>query len=638
MKPAQIGRYQIKAELGHGGMSVVYLAHDPVIGRDVASKVLLSNLSSQPAARARFEREARIVAALEHPAIVPIYDFGEQDGQPFLVMRYMSGGSLADLLSYGRLNLQDTAHIVRRLAGALDEAHARGIIHRDIKPGNILFDSHGEAFLTDFGIGKLYEDGQNMTITGSVVLGTPAYMSPEQALGRPLDPRSDVYSLGAVMFEMLSGALPYKGPTSISVAMKHVNEPVPDLRAWRPELAEACAAVVAKAMAKDPDERFATAGELAAAFDEAVNGYPITETMMPPVLVRRKSAPPVLLDQASAGTTELIVPIGSAQEPQAEQRRPSVLLIAGAFVSALFLVGLGIFLFAFVRQASSALPAPLPTPTVTARTTPTVPLGVVPATLTPTNPPSPTSTPTPTPTEPPRLRVMQHSNVREGPGLQFPIMTRLPEGTVVAVVAITWQSGNGWYIIELPDGRRGYIFYELVQPLNPTAVAALPTAIVIIAPTPTGTSTHTPTPFPSPSSTQQPTPTASSPAPTLTPTAVPSPTSTPTPTPTATATPTPMATLTPTPTRTPTPTATPTPTPTPTATATPTPTPTPTVTLTPTPTPTPTATATPTPTPTPTATATPTPTETPTLTPTATPSFSLMDQTPTPTPSITESP
>jgi serine/threonine protein kinase len=648
MKPAQIGRYQIKAELGHGGMSVVYLAHDPVIGRDVAIKVLLSNLSSQPAARARFEREARIVAALEHPAIVPIYDFGEQDGQPFLVMRYMSGGSLADLLSYGRLNLQDTAHIVRRLAGALDEAHARGIIHRDIKPGNILFDSHGEAFLTDFGIGKLYEDGQNMTITGSVVLGTPAYMSPEQALGKPLDPRSDVYSLGAVMFEMLSGALPYKGPTSISVAMKHVNEPVPDLRAWRPELAEACAAVVAKAMAKDPDERFATAGELAAAFDEAVNGYPITETMMPPVLVRRKSAPPVLLDQASAGTTELIVPIGSAQEPQAEQRRPSVLLIAGAFVSALFLVGLGIFLFAFVRQASSALPAPLPTPTVTARTTPTVPLGVLPATLTPTNPPSPTSTPTPT--EPPRLRVMQHSNVREGPGLQFPIMTRLPEGTVVDVVAITWQSSSGWYIIELPDGRRGYIFYELVQPLNPTAVAALPTAIVIIAPTPTGTSTHTPTPFPSPSSTQQPTPTASSPVPTLTPTAVPSPTSTPTPTPTATATPTPMATLTPTPTRTPTPTATPTPTPTPTATATPTPTPTPTatatptptptptVTLTPTPTPTPTATATPTPTPTPTATATPTPTETPTLTPTATPSFSLMDQTPTPTPSITESP
>ncbi len=638
MKPAQIGRYQIKAELGHGGMSVVYLAHDPVIGRDVAIKVLLSNLSSQPAARARFEREARIVAALEHPAIVPIYDFGEQDGQPFLVMRYMSGGSLADLLSYGRLNLQDTAHIVRRLAGALDEAHARGIIHRDIKPGNILFDSHGEAFLTDFGIGKLYEDGQNMTITGSVVLGTPAYMSPEQALGKPLDPRSDVYSLGAVMFEMLSGALPYKGSTSISVAMKHVNEPVPDLRAWRPELAEACAAVVAKAMAKDPDERFVTAGELAAAFDEAVNGYPITEAMMPPVLVRRKSAPPVLLDQASAGTTELIVPIGSAQEPQAEQRRPSVLLIAGAFVSALFLVGLGIFLFAFVRQASSALPAPLPTPTVTARTTPTVPLGVMPATLTPTNPPSPTSTPTPTPTEPPRLRVMQHSNVREGPGLQFPIMTRLPEGTVVDVVAITWQSSSGWYIIELPDGRRGYIFHELVQPLNPTAVAALPTAIVIIAPTPTGTSTHTPTPFPSPSSTQQPTPTASSPAPTLTPTAVPSPTFTPTPTPTATATPTPMATLTPTPTRTPTPTATPTPTPTPTATATPTPTPTPTVTLTPTPTPTPTATATPTPTPTPTATATPTPTETPTLTPTATPSFSLMDQTPTPTPSITESP
>ena len=614
MKPVQIGRYQVKAELGHGGMSVVYLAHDPVIGRDVAIKVLLSNLSNQPAARARFEREARIVAALEHPAVVPIYDFGEHDGQPFLVMRYMSGGSLADLLSYGRLNLRDTVNIVRRLAGALDEAHARGIIHRDIKPGNILFDSHGEAFLTDFGIGKLYEDSQSLTLTGSVVLGTPAYMSPEQALGKPLDPRSDVYSLGAVMFEMLSGALPYTGPTSISVAMKHVNEPVPDLRACRPELAEACAAVVAKAMAKDPDKRFASAGELAAAFDEAVNGHPITEAMMPPVLVRRKSAPPVLLDRASTRTTELIVPVGSAQEPQAEQRRPSVLLIAGTFVSALFLVGFGVFLFAFVRQASSALPAPSPTPTVTVRATPTVPLGVLPATLTPTNPPSPTSTPTPTPTEPPRLRVMQHSNVREGPGFQFPIMTQLPEGTVVDVVAITWQSSSGWYIIELPDGRRGYIFHELVQPLNPTAVAALPTAIVIIPPTLTGTSTPSPTPSPTTS------------APPLTPTTTAAPTLTLTPTPTATPTPPPTPTATPTPTPTSTPTVTATPTPTPTPTATPTPTPTPTST--------PTQTATPTPTP----TMTPTPTETPTITPTVTSSLSLMDQTPTPTPSPTESP
>jgi len=622
MKPVQIGRYQVKAELGHGGMSVVYLAHDPVIGRDVAIKVLLSNLSNQPAARARFEREARIVAALEHPAIVPIYDFGEHDGQPFLVMRYMSGGSLADLLSYGRLNLQDTVNIVRRLAGALDEAHARGIIHRDIKPGNILFDSHGEAFLTDFGIGKLYEDSQSLTLTGSVVLGTPAYMSPEQALGKPLDPRSDVYSLGAVMFEMLSGAPPYTGPTSISVAMKHVNEPVPDLRACRPELAEACAAVVAKAMAKDPDKRFASAGELAAAFDEAVNGHPITEAMMPPVLVRRKSAPPVLLDQASAGTTELIVPIGSAQEPPAEERRPSVLLIAGAFVSALFLVGLGVFLFAFVRQASSALPAPSPTPTATVLTAPTVALGPPPATVAPTN-----SLP-PTPTEPPRLRVMQHSNVREGPGLQFPIMTRLLEGTVVDVVAITWQKGSGWYIIELPDGRRGYIFHELVQPLNPTAVAALPTAIVIIPPTPTGTSTPSPTPSPSSSSTQQPTPTSPSAASTSMPTTTLSPTSTPTPTATPTPTPTPTPTATPTPT--PTPTSTSTPTPTPTATPTPTPTPTPTLTLTPTPTPT----ATPTPTP----TMTPTPTETPTITPTVTSSLTLMHQTPTPTPSPTESP
>jgi serine/threonine-protein kinase len=626
MKPAYIGRYWVKAELSCGGTSVVYLAHDPVIGRDVAIKVLLSNLSNQPAARARFEREARIVAALEHPAIVPIYDFGEQDGQPFLVMRYMSGGSLAALLSYGRLNLQDTARIVQRLASALDEVHARGIVHRDIKPGNILFDSHGEAFLTDFGIGKLLEDSQSLTLTGSVVLGTPAYMSPEQVLGKPLDPRSDVYSLGAVMFEMLSGAPPYRGPTSISVAMKHINDPVPDLRAVRPELAEACAIVVAKAMAKDPSERFATAGELAAAFADAVNGHPITETMMPLVLVRRKSPPPALLDQASAGTTELIMPIQLGQELPADQRQPSILLLAGAFVSALFVVGLGVFIFAFVRQANSALPT-TPSMMPSASATATITLSPMPTTVEPTSLLVPL--PTPLSTDLPQLRVVQRANVREGPGLQFPIITQLPKGALARAIAITWQNSGGWYIIELPHGRRGYIFHELVQALNPTAVAALPTAIVIIQPNPTGTPTHTPSPTPQPTPT-----TVQTPTPVFTPTPTPTLAATPTASPTST----PTATYAPTPTPTSMPTSTPTPTPTPTSTSTLTPTSTSTPPSVPTETPTVTPTAT-SPvslldhTPMPTSISTPpsVPTETPTVTPTATSPVSLLDHTPTPT-------
>ncbi len=253
MKQRNIGRYVVKAELGKGGMSVVYLANDPRFGRDVAIKVLPRSFEDQTAARARFDREARVIAALEHPAIVPVYDFGEEDGQQYLVMRHMSGGSMSDVLTYGRLNLSDAVRIARRIASALDEAHDGNIIHRDLKPGNILFDSHGDAFLTDFGIVKLYEGENAQSMTGSVVLGTPAYMSPEQALGKPIDRRSDVYALGAVLYEMLTGVPPYKGPTSVSVAMKHVLEPVPNPREYRPDLAPAVVAVVEKAMAKDPN-------------------------------------------------------------------------------------------------------------------------------------------------------------------------------------------------------------------------------------------------------------------------------------------------------------------------------------------------------------------------------------------------
>lgn len=176
MRLRTIGRYQIKAELNRGGMSVVYLAHDPNIGRDVAIKVLARSLADQAVARERFVREVRAVVQLDHPAIVPIYDFGEEDGQPYIVMRYMPGGSLTDMLTYGRLNLADAKRILERVAHALDAAHAQSIIHRDLKPGNILFDGYGEAFLSDFGIvKKVYEGGaETPTLTGSVVLGTPA--------------------------------------------------------------------------------------------------------------------------------------------------------------------------------------------------------------------------------------------------------------------------------------------------------------------------------------------------------------------------------------------------------------------------------------------------------------------------------
>jgi serine/threonine protein kinase len=564
MKPRNIGRYQIKAELNRGGMSVVYLAHDPVIGRDVAIKMLPRSLQDQPALRMRFEREAHTVAALEHPAIVPVYDFGEEDGQPYLVMRYMPGGSLADLLTYGRLNLPDAVRIVQRLAAALDEAHGRGVVHRDIKPGNILFDTHGEAFLTDFGIVKLYEGEPGaQTLTGSVVLGTPAYMSPEQALGKPIDRRSDVYSLGAVLYEMLTGVPPYKGPTSISVAMKHVVEPVPNPREYRPELSEACIAVVEKAMAKDPDARFATAGQMAAAFAQAVTGSPVMEPMMPPLVVRRK--PQTTSNAAKtgasplepAGTTEWVSAPGAPSSRAGRDQR--ILGVAVAVVSVLLVVGLGVFIFALTRQAGNAsqspgAPAP-PSPTIFA-TTPVVPTRAVPAPIVPLPDQSPTPSPTPSPSptaapEPVRLVVVRPANVRDGPSTQSRILTQLVAGTELLPIAITRQRDGDWYVIELPDAQRGYIFSELVRVINPTALEALPTAIVVVI-APTVPPAATPLPTATPEELLTPTET---PTPTWTPTVtvLPSPTATPVPLPTIpTFTPTPTLAASPTPVETPT--------------------------------------------------------------------------------------
>ncbi len=205
MNPKTIGRYRIKAELGRGGMSTVYLAHDPHFDRDVAVKLLPLELLHQSTFRLRFEREAKIVAALDHPAIVPVYDFGEEKGQPFLVMRFMAGGSLSDRLKQGALSIKETAVIMSRLAPALDEVHTHGVIHRDLKPSNILFDQQMQPYISDFGTAKLLHAHTQLTDTGSAV-GTPAYMSPEQIHGdTELDGRSDIYSLGVILFEMLSG-------------------------------------------------------------------------------------------------------------------------------------------------------------------------------------------------------------------------------------------------------------------------------------------------------------------------------------------------------------------------------------------------------------------------------------------------
>jgi Serine/threonine protein kinase len=274
MQPEKIGIYEVKSELGRGGMATVYRAYDPRFEREVAVKVLPSELlHSDPQFRLRFEREAKIIAQLEHSAIVPVYDVGEADGQPYFVMRYMNGGSLSDRIKAGGLTIEDASRILGTIAPGLDEAHANGIVHRDIKPSNILFDKRGNPYISDFGIAKLSQ-AQSGNVTGSAIIGTPAYMAPEQAQGTEVDGRADIYALGIILFEILTGKQPYEADTPMAVAIKHITDPVPHIRQTNPQLPESVDAIIQKAMAKDKTQRFSTAVEMTNALREAARGDP----------------------------------------------------------------------------------------------------------------------------------------------------------------------------------------------------------------------------------------------------------------------------------------------------------------------------------------------------------------------------
>ncbi|MCB0019712.1 MAG: SUMF1/EgtB/PvdO family nonheme iron enzyme [Anaerolineales bacterium] len=269
----KIGRYNVKGLLGRGGMAAVYSAFDPEFNREVAIKILPKEFLHDPEFRQRFRREAMTIARLEHPAIVPVYDFGEEEGQPYLVMRLMSGGSLAQKIQNGPISLTDTARLFEVITPALDAAHAQGLVHRDIKPANILFDQWGSPYISDFGIVKLVSQSEEaLTRTGGLV-GSPAYMSPEQVTAQTeLDGRSDIYALGCILFEMLTGSAPYQANTPIGVAFMHVNQPVPRILTINDALPDGCDAIIEKAMAKDRNVRYSKATLLSGDLSSLVNG------------------------------------------------------------------------------------------------------------------------------------------------------------------------------------------------------------------------------------------------------------------------------------------------------------------------------------------------------------------------------
>jgi serine/threonine protein kinase len=283
------GRYRLGEPLGLGGMASVRAADDLELGRRVAVKILAGD-----ADRRRFDREARAVAALSHPNIVQVFDFGESDHGPFIVLELMEGGTLEDRLAAGEpLPDAETARIAREVAAGLAYAHERGLVHRDLKPANVLFDLEGRAKLTDFGIARFASAGTTLTEAGTI-LGTASYISPEQARGEPVGPASDVYSFGVILYRMLTGRLPFEGDSALAVASLHAHEEAPPLAGIRPDAPARLESTTMAALTKDPADRPSDGTALAAEL-EGVGSIRATRSVS-----SRRPAPVVVFAGAGA--------------------------------------------------------------------------------------------------------------------------------------------------------------------------------------------------------------------------------------------------------------------------------------------------------------------------------------------------
>ncbi len=272
------GRFRLDEKIGTGGMSTVYRAFDPTLERWVAIKLMHRDISSDPDQLERFRREARTVAQLNHPHVVTVIDAGEDDGAPYIVFEYVEGETLKERIRrLGSLPVPEAVAYAIEIGRGLAAAHARRLVHRDVKPQNILIDADGRAKVTDFGIARSLDVQQGMTQSGTV-MGTSDYIAPEQARGERVDEQTDVYSLGVVLYELLTGEVPFPGENFVAVAMRHINEPPPSARERRPDVSPRLDAAIKRAMAKEPEDRFGSMGDFVGELEAALEVGPDEDT------------------------------------------------------------------------------------------------------------------------------------------------------------------------------------------------------------------------------------------------------------------------------------------------------------------------------------------------------------------------